>query len=153
MTRKRCKRKVYALIDTLTHAKEGAAITPEATLNKVRLLELAQIDAFAIGKPTLADLRGITEMLNVCETMADTGIGPEASEACQEGEKACLAVMKRFENWGKLEATKDEIQAFRELFAWHDAQRSAIPRSIYERAIQRTQDRIRSGHPSCKVIA
>lgn len=151
--KKRCKRKVYALTDPIGLAIAGAAITPDAKLNQLRMLELSQIDALARGAATLNDLRTLTDMINVCQTMADTGVGPEALPACAAAETALLAIMRRFERWGKLEALACEIEALREVFRYHDLQRQSISRAEYERAIKKTGDRIRSAHPSVKVIA
>ena len=80
MTRKKCRRKVWALIDPIAHAIAGAAITDTASLDKLRMLELSAIEAFAKGRATPDDWRALADMLNVCETMARDGIGPEALE-------------------------------------------------------------------------
>ena len=153
MTRKRCKRKVYSTqVDAIGMAISGASLTPQQTLDKVRLLELSQIDALARGAGTLTDLRNLTDMINLCGTMADMGIGPEAEDACQAAENALLSIMKRREKWGKLEATPAELETFRECFRWHDAQRSAVPRIDYERAITLTSNRIRGAHPSVRHV-
>ncbi len=154
MSRKACRRKVRPVcLDPVTLAIQGASFTPEDKLNQLRMFELGQIDAIAKGVGTLTDLRYITDLINVCETMASMGIGPEAMQACVAAEQALLGIMKRFEKWKKLEATADQVEAFREVFRFHDAQRCAVTRGEYERAIQKTVDRIRSAHPSVKVIA
>lgn len=46
MTRKHCRRKVYPLVNPIARAMEGAAITPDNLLDKLRLQELSAIDAF-----------------------------------------------------------------------------------------------------------
>ena len=53
MSRKRCVRRVWALVNPITHAIEGARMTPEEVLDSVRLRELAAVDAFAHGHAAL----------------------------------------------------------------------------------------------------
>jgi hypothetical protein len=48
--RKRTKRKVYNLINPITHAIEGAALLEKHRLDSLRLIELTAIEAFAKGK-------------------------------------------------------------------------------------------------------
>ena len=43
------------------------------------------------------------------------------------------------------------LTAMRSLLEWHDLQRSGVARSVYETAIEKTRNWIRSGHPSTKV--
>lgn len=97
MSRKQCKRKHWELIDPIKHATEGAAITPEEKLNQLRVRELAAIEAFRTGSATLQEWKDLTSMLNLCETMAKGGIGPEALEACKRAENALIEAGKRFE--------------------------------------------------------
>ena len=49
MSRKQCKRKHYALMDPITLAIAGAAIPDAALLDKLRVLELAALQAWADG--------------------------------------------------------------------------------------------------------
>ena len=50
MSRKQCRRKHYPMMNTISMAIEGAAITPDAALNKLQLRELASLDALARAK-------------------------------------------------------------------------------------------------------
>lgn len=152
MTRKRCKRKVYALIDPIATAINGARITSEARLDERRVFELSQIDSMDRGAGTLEDLRNIADMVNVSATMASIGIGPEAKDPCQIAEDAIISIMRRFERWSKMEATPTEMASIKEVFGWYDAQRSAISNSEYQRAIRLTVNRIRGAHPSVKNL-
>jgi len=98
MTRKHCKRKVWSTsINPIQHAIEGAAITSEALLNQLRARELAAVEAFRTGSATLQEWADIAGMLNICETMARGGIGPEALEACERAERELIAAGLRFE--------------------------------------------------------
>lgn len=154
MSRKQCRRKHYALSNPVAMAISGAHVTTKDDLDKLRMLELSQIDALAKGAATLSDLRHLADMLNLCETMGHMGIGKaEVLPACATCQEALLAIMRRFERWQKLEATPTEMEAIREVFRYHDLQRQSISRGEYERAIVKTANRIRSAHPSCKVIA
>lgn len=152
--RKQCKRRVYALnANLVSHVIEGARSISQQKLDKIRLLELSQLEALATGKATMADLLGMRDMLNLAETMADSYIGPEAKEACQKAQDAIISIMRRLDRWGKIEAVQGELEALRELFAWHDAQRQAISVAEFERMLNKTMARMRSKHPSVVEIA
>lgn len=153
MSRKKCRRKVWALIDPIAHAIAGAAITDTASLDKLRMLELSAIEAFAKGHATPDDWRALADMLNICETMAGMGIGPEALEPCQKAQEALGHAHARHKAGKPLLFTGPELNAVRDSFGYHDLQRSSVSRSTYEQAITKTANRIKSAHPTLKVYA
>ena len=153
MSRKKCRRKVWALIDPIAHAIAGAAITDTASLDKLRMLELSAIEAFAKGHATREDWRALADMLNLCETLGRDGIGPEALEPCTQAQEALGHAHARHKAGKPLLFTGPELQAVRDSFAYHDLQRTSISRSQYEQAITKTANRIKSAHPSLKVYA
>ena len=142
--RKKCKRKVWALVDPITHAIHGAAITTQTDLNKLRDREKAAIESFRTGKATKRDWQNLAEMLNLAETMANGGIGPEVLPTCGDVQTALIDAAKRYETTGRMGMTGPGLYAINELFEWHDLQRVSISRSEYERQIQTTINRIRS---------
>lgn len=153
MSRKSCKRRVYPLNPNIVgHVIEGIGFAAKSKLDKLRLLELSQIESLANGSGTLQDLRGLTDCLNLCETVADAGVGPEALPACEKAQEAILSIMGRYETRKKIEALPAELEALRDLFAFHDLQRQVISIADYERYILKTAARIRSNHPSCKAV-
>lgn len=145
--RKQCKRRVWALVNPIQHAMEGASYTPEQYLERLRLLELAAIDAFAHGRARIQEWRDISNMLNLTETMARRGIGPEALEACERAQAALIDAQQRYERTKKMGLTGPGLQALRDLYAFHDLQRQSVSRSQYEAAIRDTANRIRSKAP------
>lgn len=145
--KKHCKRKVWALVNPITHAMEGASVAPKSRLDELRMLELSATEAFAKGRATLRDFESIVSMLNLCQHMAQTGIGPEALEACARAEDAAKDAAGRMERTGKLGLTGPGLQAFRDVFAFHDLQRTAITLGQYEAAIKKTIARLRSHAP------
>ena len=153
MSRKKCRRKVWALIDPIAHAIAGAAITDTASLDKLRMLELSAIEAFAKGRATSDDWRAIADLLNLCETLALDGIGPEALEPCTQAQEALGHAHTRHKSGKPLLFTGPELQAVRDSYEFHDLQRTSISRSQYEQAITKTANRIKSAHPSLKVYA
>ena len=150
--RKRTKRKVYALIDPIPHAIAGACITDSVSLDKLRLGELAAIDAMARGGATVEDWKMLADMVNICETMADNGIGPEALPHCEALQQDLLAAAQRYEKTRKMGLTGVGLVEAREVFAYHDVQRASIPRAEYERMIQKTHNRIRAGHSKVVTV-
>jgi len=149
--RKHTRRKVWSLVDPIAHAMAGACITDTTSLNKLRMRELAAIESFRIGRATPDDWHALADMLNIMETMCDQGIGPEALEACKDAQDALKRAHERHMATGRLGLTGPALENLREAFRFHDVQRTAIPRSDYERAIKRTADKIKSNHPSVTV--
>ena len=75
-------------------------------------------------------------LLTLCETLSRGGIGPEALPACQIAQQALQDAAKRYESTRKMGTTGIGLQAFRELYEWHDLQRASIHRSKYEEFIR-----------------
>ena len=145
MTRKATKRKHYPLINCLQMAIDGACITDKARLDKLRMRELGAIESFSKGQATPNDWRELADMHNVAKTLVSMRIGgEEAKQACELADQALQDAYASQATRGKLGMTGPQIQAMRELYAWHDAQRTAIHRGKYEQAIEHTVNVIRS---------
>lgn len=152
MSRKVCRRKHYALVNVVDLAISGATISSAADLDKLRMRELLAIDAFKNRKATPADFRDLCDLLNLCQTMAEMGIGPEALESCRKTQAALIRAKDQFEETGSMGFSATDYAMAKELYAFHDEQRTSVDRSQYERAIQKTRNRITSSHPSVKVL-
>lgn len=150
--KKRCIRKVYQLINPIANAIAGAAITDTASLDKLRMRELQALEAFRTGTAAKADWDALADLCNLCETMAQRGIGPEALEPCMRAQEALGEAYRRHQEHGRIATSGPELQALREVYEFHDLQRASVSRAEYERAIQDTVNRIRSAHPSLKVF-
>jgi hypothetical protein len=144
--RKQVKRKVWALINPIQHAVIGASITQRDKLDKLRVMEYSALDAITKGMGTIQDWHTLTEVLNLSETMARAGVGPEVLPVCETAQKALHEAALRFQKTGKLGLTGEGIQAVRELIAFADLQQSSISRSEFERYIQKTRDYIKSNN-------
>jgi hypothetical protein len=151
MTRKSTRRRHYNLVNPILHALAGAAITDTASLDKLRMVELSAIEAFRTGKATRQEWCDLADLLNISETMARDGIGPEALEPCMRAQEALGEAHRRLHEHGRLAMTGPEIQALREAYAFADLQRASISRQRFEQAIAKTAARIRSADPSIKV--
>lgn len=84
--------------------------------------------------------------MNLCETLAHEGVGPEALEPCAKAQDALIDAARRFTKTQKMGLTGPGLQALRDVIEWHDLQRSSISRSQYERVIKLTVDRVKSGY-------
>jgi len=142
--RKQVKRKVWALIDPIQHAVIGASITQRDKLDKLRVMEYSALDAITKGMGTIQDWHTLTEVLNLSETMARAGVGPEVLPVCEKAQKALHEAALRFQKTGKLGLTGEGIQSVRELIQYADLQQSSISRSEFERYIQKTRDYLKS---------
>lgn len=146
MSRKRCVRKVWRLVNPIQHAIEGARITSVEDRNKLLIRELASLDAFTRGQATLRDWSDLVNVNNLAQTMAGMGVGPEVMPYCHQAEEALHEAAKRFQNLGRMGLSGPGLNALREVIEYHDLQRASIPRSQYEEAIRLTGARIKSGH-------
>ena len=142
--RKRTKRKVWTLIDPLTHAIVGASITQRDKLDKLRTLEYAALDAITRGKGTITDWRTLVDVLNLSEMMGKSGIGPEVLPICEKAQESLHKAAMRFQETKKMGLDGQGIQAIRDLIEYADLQQSSISRSEFERYIKKTKDYIRS---------
>jgi hypothetical protein len=150
--RKHTRRKVWNRMDPIALAIAGAAITDTALLDKLRMKELQALEAFRTGQATKADWNALADVCNLVETMCEAGIGPEAWEPCQRAQEALGEAHRRHVEHGRIAVSGPELQALRDVYEYHDIQRCSVARSVYEKAIVRTANRIRSAHPSLKVM-
>jgi hypothetical protein len=145
--RKKKHRKVYSLVNPIFHAIEGAAITDEDTLNKLRDNELKAIEAFRLGAANEMDWKVISEFCNLAESMARDGIGPEALVATSAAQEALKEAHDRYLRIGKMGTTGQGLTAFKDAYEYHDLQRQSVARSVYERHIERVYNKIKSKSP------
>ena len=150
--KKACRRRHYALVDPIRTAMEGAGITQGVPLDKLRMVELSAIESFSRGQATPADWRAVSDFLNIAETMARGGVGPEVLAACLAVDAALEDAHRRYLATKRMGMTGPQLLALRELHEWHDLQRTSIARSEYEKWIQRTANLIRSAHPSVRKV-
>lgn len=143
--RKKCKRRVWSTeINAVTHAIAGASIADKASLDKLRLCELAAIDNMVHGRGTVEDWRWLADVMNIAETMGVNGIGPEVLPHCQLAQQALFEAAKRYETTGKMGLSGLGIKAIKDVWSYHDLQRTSIARSEYEKMIQKTANYIKS---------
>jgi len=145
--RKQTKRKVWALLDPITHALTGAAITQRDKLDKLRMLEYSALDAITKGQGTIHDWRTLVDVLNLSETMARNGIGKaEVLPVCEKAQKALHEAAMRFQSTKRMGLSGEGIQSIRDLIQYADLQQSSISRSEFERYIQKTKNYIKSNN-------
>lgn len=143
--RKRCKRRIWSTnINPVAHAISGAAIADKKSLDTLRLCELAAIDAMTKGMGTVEDWRWLADFMNIGETMGKAGIGPEILPYCKEAQDALHEAATRYEKTGKMGLSGSGIKAIKDVWEFHDLQRTSIPRSKYEQMIQKTVNYIKS---------
>lgn len=148
--KKQCRRRVWGLVNPIKHVMEGIEVTPAHLLDRLRVAELSAIEAFAKGMGTRSEWDVLTAMLNLSEVMARGGVGHEVLEACQRAQDGLAEARDRFERTQRMGLSGPAIQAMRDLFEYHDLQRTSITRGEYEKWIVKTRDRVRSAHPSLK---
>lgn len=144
MSRKKTKRKHWNLIDPIAHAVVGAAITPRATLDKLRFLEYSALDAITKGMGTVQDWRTLVDVLNLSEVMAKAGLGPEVLPVCAKAQEALHKAAMRYQETMRMGLDGPGIQAVRELISYADLQQASISRAEFERYVQKTRNYIKS---------
>ena len=143
MSRKKCKRKVWALLNPLTHVIEGLQVTPDYKLDQLHTRELSALEAMIKGQGDVQCWSDLVSVLNICEGMAIAGVGPEALPDCQVMQAEMKAAAKRFDKTGKMGLTAQGIKAARSVIAYQDLQRRSITLAEYEKHIDRVTKRIR----------
>jgi hypothetical protein len=129
------------------YVMEGIAVTPERELDQLRARELSAIDAFARGAAQESDWYEICAMLDICQTMATHGVGPEAIEACERAKQHQAEDLARFASTGRMGTTGPGLQSFREVYEFSDLQRQSIPRKEYEQHLRRVINGIKFNRP------
>lgn len=143
--RKRTRRKVYQLINPISMAIEGAAVTVGPDLDKLRYVELAAINAFANGQATLAEWHELEALTSIAAVMSQKGIGTEVMSVCMQSKAHLDDTMARFKRIGRMGATGPALVCWRDLYEYHDLQRASISRGQYETLIRETTNRINGG--------
>jgi hypothetical protein len=142
--RKTTKRKHWNLIDSVTHAIIGAAITQRDKLDKLRMLEYSALDSMTKGSGTVTDWRTLVDVLNLSEMMGKNGVGPEVLPICEKAQNSLHKAAMRYQETFRMDLDGEGIKAIRDLIEYADLQQSSISRSEFERYIQKTKDHIRS---------
>lgn len=138
----------------LARVVTGVLPTPEGLLERQRMTELQAIEAFAKGYATPDDFRVMCDVLNVAETMALSGIGrEEVLPVCEIAQDEMIASKYRYEAHGSLTPTSRGLKAMRDLYDYHELQRTSVDWQTYEKMIIKTANRIRSAHPDVKELA
>jgi hypothetical protein len=122
-------------------------ITPPDVLDKLRQRELTSIEAFRMGQADLADWKMMNDMANLCETMAKSGIGPEALESAERTHEYLLEAYHRYNKTKKMGTSGLGLVAFRDCYEYHDLQRQSVSRSVYEQMLRKTINQIISKAP------
>lgn len=144
--RKRCKRKIWSMVNPIEFAITGAAITAEDKLDQLRMSELSAIESLVKGNGTTGDWKVLVDMMNIAETMGNHGIGIEVLPVCEIVQTEMEAAAKRYETTRKMGLSGTGIRYIKELYALHDLQRQSISRSEFERMIDKTINYIRSNN-------
>ena len=142
--RKRTIRKQWALLNPISHAIVGAAITQREKLNQLRMLEYSALDSMTKGSGTVQDWRTLVDVLNLSEMMGKNGVGPEVLPICEIAQESLHKAAMRYQETLRMGLDGQGIQAIRDLIEFADLQQGSISRSEFERYIQKTKDYIRS---------
>jgi hypothetical protein len=127
-------------------------VTPDYKLNQLHIRELAALEAMAKGKAGVQEWSDLTSVMNLCEGMANNGVGAEALPDCDTLSHELKAAARRFEATRKMGLTATGLQAARDVIEWHDLQRRSITLAEYEQHIDRTTKRIKSKAPEVEEI-
>ena len=143
--RKRTRRKIWdTSINPVTHAMLGAAITDDESLSILRKKEQGSMEAFRNGTATTQDWNNINAVVQLAESMADANIGPEVMVHVKIAEMHLIDAHDRHKRIGKMGSTGPGLQAFQDIIEYHELQRTAVARSVYEKHIERVTNLIRS---------
>ena len=143
--KKQCKRKVRPLIyNPIGYVIDGARITSDRVLDKLRMLELGSLESMKSGAGTITDWSHLTDMVNLAEQFAKDGVGIEVMEYCQIAQAAMIETAEYYEQTKTMKLSDAGLYALREVYAYHDLQRQSVSRAQYESMINKMVLRLRS---------
>ena len=145
--KKRCKRKVYAKINTIDFVLEGIKPAEGNRLQRLQTMELSSLEAFRTGTATEQDWWHLTSMMNVAEQMAVAGIGIEVQDITLDARKHLIDAAKRFQKTKRMGFTGEGLKCLRDLYEYHDLQRKSVTLAEYERHLKKLDAKIRGRSP------
>jgi hypothetical protein len=151
--RKKTRRKIWSTdLNPVTHAMVGAAVTDDESLSILRKKEDGSMEAFRSGAATPNDWNNINAVVQLAESMAAANIGPEVMVHVKIAEMHLIDAHDRWRRIGKMGSTGPGLQAFQDIIEYHELQRTAVARSVYEKHIKRVTDMIRSKSTKIKFL-
>ena len=151
--RKKCRRKVYSTaINPIAHAIAGACVADIESLNKLRAGEVSALEAMKNGTADTQDWKTLVDMMNIAEMMGKNGIGPEVLQHCEVATKELYDAAKRYEKTKRMGLSGIGLRALGDIMEYHDLQRTSVPRSTYERMIDKTRNYLKGRGKDVTVI-
>jgi hypothetical protein len=151
--RKQTRRKIWdTTINPITHAIVGASITDDESLDILRKKENGSMEAFRNGAAKPSDWNNINAVVQLAESMAAANIGPEVMVHVKIAEMHLIDAHERYKRIGKMGSTGPGLQSFQDIIEYHELQRTAVSRSVYESHIKRVTDMIRSKSSKIKFL-
>jgi hypothetical protein len=151
--RKQTRRKIWdTTINPITHAIVGASITDDESLEILRKKENGSMEAFRKGTAAPHDWNNINAVVQLAESMAAANIGPEVMLHVKIAEMHLIDAHERYKRIGKMGSTGPGLQSFQDIIEYHELQRTAVSRSVYEKHIKRVTDMIKSKSSKIKFL-
>lgn len=144
MSRKKCRRKVWGVGDAVSVAIAGARVIDDQRLADLREIERGALDAFQFGRAEWKHWGAITGVVQAARVLVEFGVGPEVLPTIESVERFLEAAAERLEATGRLGATGPDLQAVRDLYEYHDLQRTSVDLATYQRAVEKAINRARS---------
>ena len=130
----------------------GASVTDDESLEILRKKERDSMEAFRSGAAKPSDWNNINAVVQLAESMAAANIGPEVMVHVKIAEMHLIDAHDRYKRIGKMGSTGPGLQSFQDIIEYHELQRTAVSRSVYESHIKRVTDMIRSKSPKIRFL-
>ena len=137
--RKRTKRKVWGLINPITMAIQGAGVSCGPEVGRLRLGELSALESFRTGMGVESDWQLMSVMNSIAALIAYERKQEEPLAVARKTQFALDSIEQRYGRTGKWGVSGEEYLLLKEMYEWHDAQRTSMARSAYEDAIFRAK--------------
>ncbi|MGJ7611135.1 MULTISPECIES: hypothetical protein [unclassified Variovorax] len=144
MSRKMCRRKVWGKGDAVSVAIAGARVIDDVRLAQLRQIERNALEAFQFGRAEWKDWGVITGVAQAARVLVEFGVGPEVLPAINAVERFLEAAQARHATTGRIGATGPDLQVVRDLYEYHDLQRTSIDLATYQRAVEKAINRARN---------
>lgn len=107
------------------------------------MTEWSALESMTKGKGTIQDWRTLVDVLNLAEMFGRQGIGPEVLPICEKAQEGLHKAALRYQSTMQMGLDGPTIEALRDLIEFADLQQGSVPRSQFERLVEKTRNYIK----------
>lgn len=110
------------------------------------MTEWSALESMTKGKGTIQDWRTLVDVLNLAEMFGRQGIGAEVLPICEKAQEGLHKAAIRYQETLQMGLDGPTIEALRHLIEYADLQQGSVPRSQFERLVEKTRNYIKGNN-------